>query len=342
MRICFFGTPEPAVPSLRALVAEPAIEIVRVVTNPDRPAGRGHKLQPSPVKVAAAEAGLEVWQPERPKTIGPELADLRVDACAIVAYGAILPPEVIAAAGAGFVNLHFSLLPAWRGAAPVAHAILNGDTETGVSCFLLEEGMDTGPVLTERRTSIGADETAGELTARLAEMGAPALVEAVTGLVDGSLTPQPQPAEGVSYAPKIAPDHARLAWREHAEALHRAVRAFNPVPGAHTTLRAERLKVHRAQVVDHGSDPAPGTATGIDAPAPSTATGTDGVTPGTVTSIDAATGSPIVACGRGALRLDEVQPAGKARMSGSSFVNGYQPQGAVLGEDPAAMPDSLG
>ena len=339
MRICFFGTPEPAVPSLRAFLAEPAIEIVRVVTNPDRPAGRGHKLQPSPVKVAATEAGLEVWQPERPKTIGPELADLSVDACAIVAYGAILPPDVIAAAGAGFVNLHFSLLPAWRGAAPVAHAILNGDTETGVSCFVLEEGMDTGPVLTERRTSIGADETAGELTARLAEMGAPALLEAVTGLVDGSLTPQPQPTEGVSYAPKVTPDHARLDWRQDARVLHRAVRAFNPVPGAHTTLRAERLKVHRAQVVDRGGDPAPGTATG-DASAPGTATGVGAAAPGTVIGIDAATGSPMVVCGHGALRLDEVQPAGKARMSGSSFVNGYQPQGAVLGEDPGATPDS--
>lgn len=309
MRICFFGTPEPAVPSLRALLATPDVDVVRVVTNPDRPAGRGHKLQPPPVKVAAADAGIQVWQPERPKAIGPELAELGVDACAIVAYGAILPGDVIAAGGAGFVNLHFSLLPAWRGAAPVTHAILNGDAETGVSCFVLEEGMDTGPVLTERRTPIGAEETAGELTSRLAELGAPALVEAVTGLVHGTLTPRAQPDDGVTYAPKVSPDHARLDWRRPAAELHRAVRAFNPVPGAHTTLSGDRLKVHRARVVD-----------------------SEGA-PGEVASIDAETGHPVAACGRGGLRLDEVQPAGKARMDGRAFVNGYQPLGMVLGQE---------
>ena len=310
MRICFFGTPEPAVPGLRALLAAPDIDVVRVVTNPDRPAGRGHKLQPTPVKVAAIEAGVEVWQPERPKAIGDELAALAVDACAIVAYGAILPPAVLAAGGAGFVNLHFSLLPAWRGAAPVTHAILAGDHEAGVSCFLLEEGMDTGPVLTERRTTIEATETAGQLTARLAELGAPALVEAVTGLVAGTITPRPQPDDGVSYAPKVGPDDARLDWAEPADALHRAVRAFNPVPGAHTTFAGERLKVHWATVVD--GDGPPGTVVRVDLDA-------DGH------------GGPVVACGQGALRLDEVQPAGKARLGGPAYANGYQPQGHVLG-----------
>lgn len=312
MRICFFGTPAPAVPSLRALADDERIDVVRVVTNPDRPAGRGYGLTPPPVKAAALEAGLEVWQPDKPKAIGPELAALEVDACAIVAYGALLPAAVLAAGGRGFVNLHFSLLPAWRGAAPVPHALRAGDTEAGVTCFLLDEGMDTGPVLTERRTPVAPGETAGELTARLADLGAPALVEALVGLVDGTIEPVAQPEEGVSYAPKLSADDAALDWSEPAEALERAVRAFNPVPGAHTTFEGERLKVHRAAVVDGRG--APGEVVRVDVD-------------------DDGAGGPVVACGRGALRLDEVQPAGKARMAGAAFANGYRPLGHVLGAD---------
>lgn len=310
MRICFFGTPQPALPALHQLAAATDVEIVRVVSNPDRPRGRGHQLQPTPVKAAAQDLGLEVWQPERPKEIGDELAALQVDACAIVAYGAILPQPVLDAGGRGFVNLHFSLLPAWRGAAPVPHAILAGDTEAGVSCFLLEEGMDTGPILTEARTRIGPDETSGDLTGRLAELGAPALLEALRGLVDGTITPRPQPQEGVTYAPKIGVDDARLDWTRPAVELDRAVRAFNPVPGAHTTFEGQRLKVHRARPV--AGSGAPGSVLRVDADGPR--------------------GGPVVATGRGALRLDEVQPAGKGRMPGSDFANGYRPVGATLGD----------
>jgi methionyl-tRNA formyltransferase len=309
MRTCFLGTPVPAVPALRAFLDDPDVEVAAVITNPDRPSGRGHKLHPPPVKVAAADAGVAVWQPDKPREVVEHLRALRVDACAVVAYGALLPTDVLEAGGRGFVNLHFSLLPAWRGAAPVQHAILNGDRETGVTCFVLDKGMDTGPVLTTRSSPIEPGETAGELMARLADLGAPVLLEAVSGLVHGSITPQPQPEAGVSYAPKIAPEDARVDWSAPAEVVDQAVRAFNPVPGAHTTFDGARLKVHRALPIrgEQVADP-----------------------PGTVLRADPE--GPVVACGGGLLRLDEVQPAGKPRMSGAAFVNGYRPVGHRLGD----------
>ncbi|HEX6256857.1 MAG TPA: methionyl-tRNA formyltransferase [Euzebyales bacterium] len=306
MRVAFFGTPGPAVPALRALLADARVVVPLVVTNPDRPRGRGHQLAPPPVKVAASEAGVDVIQPRRASEAGPQLAERGVDVCAVVAYGQILPSSLLAVPPHGFVNLHFSVLPAWRGAAPVPASILAGDRETGVTCFVLDAGMDTGPVLATRTTRIGPSETSGELTARLADLGAPLLVEAIAGLVGGSIAPRPQDDAAATYASKIAPEDARLDWTDAAERLHRAVRAYNPVPGAHTTFRDARLKLHRAQIV-----PATGT-------------------PGTVTGVDDRTGAPVVACGVEALRLDEVQPAGKRTMSGAAFVNGYQPVGEVL------------
>lgn len=305
MRVVFWGTPQAAVPALRALAGASGVEVVAVVTNPDRPAGRGHEARPPPVKVAATAAGIEAWQPARPRDVTERLLAADADVCAVVAYGAILPADVLGAARHGFVNLHFSLLPAWRGAAPVPHALLAGDQATGVTCFVLDEGMDTGPVLTTATTRIGAGEDAGQLVARLAELGAPVLVDAVRGLVDGTLTPRPQNHELATYAPKIHPDDARLDWTQPAERLARAVRAFQPAPGAHTTLRERRLKVHRARAVGGGG--APGEVVG------------------------AGHAGPVVACGAGALRLEEVQPSGKPRMSGRDFVNGYQPLGQLLG-----------
>lgn len=309
MRVAFFGTPEAAVPSLEAFLGAPDVEVAAVVTNPDRPSGRGHRLQPPPVKVAAAEAGVAVWQPDRPREVIADLRNLDLDACAVVAYGSILPPDVLDAGGRGFVNLHFSLLPAWRGAAPVQHSLLAGDTRTGVTCFVLEAGMDTGPVLKTAETGVLPDETAGELVTRLAVLGAPVLVEAVRGLVDGSLTPQPQDHDLATYAPKVTPADARLDWSLPASRIRDAVRAFNPAPGAWTTLRGERLKVHRVLLVDGA-----------------------GATPGTVGAPPAGTGEPTVACGAGAVALLEVQPAGKPRMSGGDFVNGYRPVGERLGD----------
>lgn len=299
IRTAFFGTPAPAVPSLQALLAADDIEVAAVITNPDRPSGRGHKLTPPPVKVVADQAGVEVWQPERARDVINDLKALDVDVCAVVAYGLILPQDLLDVGGHGFVNLHFSLLPAWRGAAPVPASILAGDTTTGVTCFRLDAGMDTGGILATHATRIAGDETSGELTQRLAEAGASVLVQAVTGLVEGSATPTPQDDTAATYAPKISGADARLDFRDPAELIDRQVRAYNPMPGAHTTMDGRRLKIHRVT-------PQPGQGQ-----------------PGTV--ITHHDSRPVVACGTGAVRLDQVQPAGKPRMDGADLANGYRP-----------------
>lgn len=299
IRIAFFGTPAPAVPSLQAFLAAADIDVAAVITNPDRPSGRGQKLTPPPVKVVAAEAGVDVWQPGRARQVVGDLKALDVDACAVVAYGLILPQDLLDVGGHGFVNLHFSLLPAWRGAAPVPASILAGDSTTGVTCFRLDAGMDTGDILATHATRIAADETSGELTQRLAQAGSTVLVQAVTGLVDGSLTPIPQDDHAATYAPKISVADARLDFGAHAELIDRQVRAYNPMPGAHTTMEGRRLKIHRVT--------------------PQSGTGQ----PGTVIGHD--DGRPVVACGTGAVRLDQVQPAGKPRMDGVDLANGYRP-----------------
>jgi methionyl-tRNA formyltransferase len=299
IRIAFLGTPPPAVPSLQAMIDADDVEVVAVITNPDRPSGRGHKLTPPPVKVAAQAADLPVWQPDRPRDALDDLRALDVDACAVVAYGSILPADVLDAGGEGFVNLHFSLLPAWRGAAPVPASILAGDTTTGVTCFRLDPGMDTGDVLLTHATRIAADETAGELIERLATAGAGVLVDAVRGLVDGTLPLQPQDDAQATYAPKIDPEDARIDWRLDDRQVDRVVRAYNPMPGAHTTVDGARLKLHRVTPVE--GQGAPGHVIGAD------------------------DGRLLVACGTGAVRLDEVQPAGKPRMDGRAYANGYQP-----------------
>ena len=305
MRIVFLGTPEVAVPSLEAFAAAEDVEIAAVVTNPDRPRGRRGTPQPPPVKVAAEAAGLEVWQPTKAREIVEDLRALRVDACAVVAYGALLPPAVLEAGGRGFVNLHFSLLPRWRGAAPVQHALRAGDRVTGVTTFVLDQGMDTGPVLDRLEVEIRPDETAGELLARLAEAGADLLVDSVRRLVAGAV-PEPQPDEGATLAPKITPDDVAIDLGEEPSTVVDLVRSASPAPGAHTTFRGRRVKVLRASVAE-GSG-APGEVLGVD----------DGV---------------VVASGGGAVRLLEVQPEGKARMDGRAFANGYQPApGERLGD----------
>lgn len=307
MRIVFAGTPDVAVASLRALHAA-GHDIVRVITRPDAPVGRRRVLTPSPVAHEAQALGLEVRKTPR---LDGDAADAVAGAQlgVVVAYGGLVREPLLSAPEHGWVNLHFSLLPAWRGAAPVQHCLLAGDHETGVTCFVLEEGMDTGPILLRETTPVGDDETAGELTARLAVLGAPVLLRAVTGFVDGSLEPVPQDHDEATYAPKISPDDARLDWTRDAASLDRAVRAFNPVPGAHTTFDGARLKVHRVRRLEG--------AVGDR-------------TPGVVVAIDD-DGYPVVACGDGLLRLDEVQPAGKPRMDGAAFANGYRPLGQRLG-----------
>jgi len=244
MRLVFAGTPEVALPSLRA-IAGSRHELVGVVTRPDAPAGRGRKLTPSPVSELADELGVPVLKPQHPRD--PEfqatLRELAPDCCPVVAYGALLPQDALDIPGHGWVNLHFSCLPAWRGAAPVQHAIWAGDEVTGATTFRIVKEMDAGPtfgVMTER---IRDTDTAGELLARLAEGGAGLLVATLGGIEDGSLEARPQPAEGASVAPKITVEDAHVDWAEPALAVDRRVRACTPAPGAWTTYDGTRVKL---------------------------------------------------------------------------------------------------
>jgi methionyl-tRNA formyltransferase len=309
VRIVFLGTPEVAVPALDAFVAADDVEVVAVVTNPDRPKGRSRTPVAPPVKEAALRHGLPVWQPGKAREMLDDLRAADVDACAIVAYGALLPRDVLDAGGHGFVNLHFSLLPRWRGAAPVQHALRAGDPVTGVTCFVLDEGMDTGPVLATREIAVDPDDTSGTLLERLAEVGAPVLVEAVRGLVDGA-APTPQPPDGATLAAKITPDDVAIDWTVPADDIDRLTRSADPAPGAHTTFRDRRLKVWRAVPV-------------ADAP-----TGAAG----TIVAVEKR--GPVVATGDGAVQLTALQPEGKARADGAAFVNGQRPEvGEQLGID---------
>ena len=245
MRLAFAGTPQPAVPALRALLESSRHEVVAVVTRPPAPSGRGRHTTVAPVQALADEAGVPVFAPHRagdPEFLA-ELAALDVECCAVVAYGALLPPSALTVPVRGWVNLHFSLLPAWRGAAPVQHAILAGDDVTGASTFQIEEGLDTGPVFGVVTESIRPSDTAGDLLERLADSGAGLLVATMDGIEDGSLAPRPQPADGISYAPKISVDDARVDWSQPARHVDRLVRACSPAPGAWTEFRGERLKL---------------------------------------------------------------------------------------------------
>ncbi|MDQ3931993.1 MAG: methionyl-tRNA formyltransferase [Actinomycetota bacterium] len=298
MRIAFFGTPEIAVPSLRTLALAGDVEVAVAVTNPDRPRGRSRRPVPPPVKLAATELDLPVWQPVRPAEIAAALGGLELDAAAVVAYGALLPPSVLAAVRYGFVNLHFSLLPRWRGGAPVQHAVRAGDRITGVTTFVLDEGMDTGPVVDQLKVEIGPEETAGELLSRLAELGAPLLLQSIRRVVAGE-QPVPQPAQG-TLAPKVSPADVAIDWHASAVEIVRLIQSANPVPGAHTTFRGRRLKVWRARLaVSEGA-------------------------PGLVVEVDHS--GPVVAAGDGALVLTELQPEGRPRMPGAAFNQGYRPE----------------
>ncbi len=297
MRIVFFGTPEFAVASLRALLRE-RFTVAGVVTQPDKPQGRSRStLVPPPVKSAALEAGLPVLQPARP--VGDlflaGLRRLEADLGVVEADGHILRPEVLDAPPRGMINVHASLLPRFRGAAPIQHAILAGDRETGISIMRMEEGLDSGPVLHRISTPIADGETAGSLTGRLATLGAGALVEALSLLSAGAGAAQPQDAEGVTYAPKISREIARLDWSRDAASLERQVRAFDPAPGAWTSLDGAPVKLF-------GGMPAVGAGE-----------------PGTVL---AASDRLVIAGGTGAIAVSEVQPAGRNRLSVEEWVRG--------------------
>jgi methionyl-tRNA formyltransferase len=286
------GTPEAAVPSLEAL--HDAFDVVAVYTRPDKPKGRGRHVEASPVKQAAEALGIEVRQPKRLRDDMDALRALAPDAIAVVAYGALLRPDALAIPRLGCVNVHFSLLPRWRGAAPVERAVLAGDAQTGVTTMLMDEGLDTGPILAQQTTDIGSDDTSGALRERLAVMGAPLLVTTLRQLDAGKIEPRAQPTEGETFAEKIDPSEAALDAREPAAMLERKVRGFNPTPGAFIWFRDKRLKLWRAAVEPGDGEPG--------------------------TFQDGAIQTP-----DGRLRLIEVQPEGKKRMSGEEFLRGYRP-----------------
>jgi methionyl-tRNA formyltransferase len=236
VRLLFAGTPEPAVPALRALL-DSDHDVVAVLTRADAPAGRGRRLVPSPVRLAAEEAGIPVLTDvPRGDDFVTTLHDLDVDAAPVVAYGHLLRPDVLAVPRLGWINLHFSVLPAWRGAAPVQHAVLAGDEITGATTFLLDDGMDTGPVLGTTTETIRPRDTTGDLLGRLADSGAHLLVATLDALAAGNLAPVPQSPDGATYAPKIGRDDAHVRWDDPALAVDRRIRAVTPAPGAWTTL----------------------------------------------------------------------------------------------------------
>ncbi len=316
-RVVFFGTPDVAVPSLEALVDAPDMTVVAVVTNPDRPRGRSHRPRPSAVKEAAIAAGIPVWQPARGRDVADQLRDAAPDVCAVVAYGSLLPRDVLDIPVHGFVNLHFSRLPRWRGAAPVQHAIRAGDTTTGVTTFVLDEGMDTGPIVGMTTTPIGPAETAGDLLARLAVEGAPDLVRALRDLVAGAV-PTPQPDDGATHAPKVTSDDVAIDFDLPAARVAALVRSASPRPGAHTTWRGDRFKLLGAVVAAADGASAADAAT-ADGPAADL----EDVPPGTI--LHAGPDGLRVRCGDGAILVTRVQPSGKAAMEAGAFVNGYQP-----------------
>ena len=298
MRIVFAGTPEFAVPSLRAACGK--AEVVAVYTQPDRPAGRGRGLQASPVKQEALARGIPVQQPESLRT--PEdreaLRALKPDLMVVVAYGLLLPQKILDIPADGCWNVHASLLPRWRGAAPIQRAIEAGDAETGVCLMRMEKGLDTGPVLLSQSLAIGEAETGGQLHDRLAELGAQVLSDGL-GLLRAGIrpVPRPQPVEGVTYAHKLDKAEAKLDWSKPAEALARKVRAFNPWPVAEAMLAGERVRIHGAVAIEASAAAAPGSVL---------AAGRDGID---------------VACGEGALRIRVLQRDGGKAITAADWLN---------------------
>ena len=298
MRIVFGGTPDVAIPSLDAL-AESHHELAAVVTRPDAPSGRGKRLTASPVARRAAELGLEVLKPQRPRDeeFVSRLIELAPDSCPVVAYGALLPQRVLDIPRHGWVNLHFSLLPAWRGAAPVQHAILAGDQITGATTFRIVLELDAGPIFATVTEAIGPDDTAGDLLHRLSLSGARLLVDTLDGIEAGTLTPTPQPETDaqVSYASKINVEDAEMDWSQPAEVVDRLIRACFPAPGAWTTFEGDRFKINSAQI--SGKVLSPG-------------------------ALEITKRSVHVGTGTRALELGEVQAQGKKPMAAADWARG--------------------
>lgn len=301
MRIAFAGTPDVAATALEALIGSEH-EIVAVLTRPDARAGRGRKLVPSPVTELAASRLIPVLKPERVSDAADELAELAPDCVAVVAYGALIPAELLELPTHGWVNLHFSLLPSWRGAAPVQHAIWHGDPLTGATTFRIDEGLDTGPVFGMVIEPIRGDDTSGALLERLSHSGAELLVRTMDAIADGGAAPEPQPDDLITLAPKITTADAQVRWDAPAYGVDRQVRACTPAPGAWTTLGGERIKLGPVRLVD------------AEAP--------DGAEPGQIVR----DGENVrVATGDGRLvELDRVQPPGKQMMAVADWLRGWR------------------
>lgn len=304
MKVVFAGTPDVAVPALDAIAASDH-ELVGVVTRPDAPSGRGRKLKEGPVAARAAELGVPVLKPEHPRDaqFQAELKALEPDCCPVVAYGALIPQSALDIAEHGWVNLHFSVLPAWRGAAPVQHAIWAGDEVTGATTFRIVGELDAGPTFGVMTEAIKPTDTAGDLLGRLAEGGAGLLVATLDGIADGSLEAREQPEDGVSLAPKLTVDDARVDWSAPAVAVDRQIRACTPFPGAWTTFEGDRVKLGSVTIVDDGPEVAPG-------------------------DLNIGKNDVLVGTGSVPVRLSEVKAFGKRQMPAADWA-----RGARLGAD---------
>lgn len=303
LRIVFMGTPELAAVSLRALIASRAFEIAGVVTQPDQPKGRGLKLQPSPVKEAAQRENLQIFQPERAReeSFIQQLAALQPELIAVAAYGQILPKAVLDLPRFGCLNVHTSLLPKYRGAAPIQHAILNGDPETGVTIMKMDAGLDTGDILTQEKTPISAQDNSQTLHDRLAEIGATLLVKTIPDFVAGKIQPRAQPSEGVTYASKIKKPDGQIDWTRPARVVWNRVRAMVPWPGAFTFFSAtphpQLLKIWDAETVERSGEP------------------------GEILQADKS--GIVIGCGSGALKILTLQREGGRRMNTAEFLAGH-------------------
>ncbi|MCB2192472.1 MAG: methionyl-tRNA formyltransferase [Deltaproteobacteria bacterium] len=302
LRLAFWGTPDIALPCLRAAAAEH--EVVLCLTQPDRRAGRGRKLKRQPVAAVADELGIEVYQPAKADQALERLAALKPEAMVVLAYGQLLSPAMLAAAPLGAVNIHFSLLPQLRGAAPINWAILRGHERTGVSSMFMDQGLDTGEVIYQKACPIGAQETAGSLADRLAEMGAQVLLPTLEAIASGNAPRQAQNHQAATWAPMLSKSDGLLDWSQSAVELDRRVRGLDPWPGAYTTLGGKPLKLFAPTKVLESNQ---------------------GQAPGTVLTCEEAPDMLCVACGQGALALGSVQAAGKRRMEAAQFLRGAGP-----------------
>ncbi|QUR67240.1 methionyl-tRNA formyltransferase [Mycobacterium spongiae] len=310
MRLVFAGTPEPALPALRRLIESPRHDVIAVLTRPDAASGRRGKPQPSPVAREAADRGIPVLRPSRPNSAEfvAELSELAPDGCAAVAYGALLGDSLLAVPRHGWINLHFSLLPAWRGAAPVQAAIAAGDTITGATTFQIEPSLDSGPIYGIVTEVIQPTDTAGDLLQRLAVSGAALLSTTLDGIEDATLTPRPQPADGVSLAPKITVEHARVRWDLPAPIVERRIRAVTPNPGAWTLIGDVRVKLGPVQVDATASEPR------------------NALPPG---GIQVDRKDVWIGTGSQPVRLGQVQPPGKKLMNAADWARGARLDPAV-------------